>query len=104
MEPAVFGGLEPPEAMNAPAFRPGLLITRAEHDRVDDGDHAALRRREREVAEPAHHALHHALIGQVTPTVGCHLDRSAAIDDELHLHAALEIGIVLDPVLVAEAE
>src|SRR5580658_4174084 len=46
-----------------PALRLVASIAGIEHDRVDDGHHSALWLREGQVAKPAHHALHDALIG-----------------------------------------
>src|ERR1019366_8143812 len=79
-------------------------IARVEDDRVDDRDHAAFGLREREVSEAANDALHHALVRQVAPAVGCHRHRTASVDDELHGDATLQVRVRSHSVLVAEPE
>src|SRR5208283_1131675 len=56
-------------------------IAGAEHDRVDDGDHAAFRLGERQVSEPADDAAHDAAIRNVAASVRRHGDRPASVDD-----------------------
>src|SRR5580692_4424892 len=85
-------------------MRNRVSVARVEHDRVDDRDHAAFGLGERQVAEPAHDALRDAGVGDVAPAIGRHRNGATAIDHELHRHATLQVRIVAEPVLVAEAE
>src|SRR6185436_8856698 len=71
---------------------------------IHDRDDAALGLREREVLEPSDHAGDHALIGEVGAAVLGHGDGAAAVDDELHRDATLEVRVGAEAVLVAETE
>src|SRR5262249_32314117 len=76
----------------------------AEHDGVGHGHDAALGLREGQAVEGTDHARHHAAVRHVRSAVADVGHRTIAADDEADRDAPLEVRVVAQPVLVAEAE
>src|SRR5262249_20248856 len=80
------------------------VIARREHDRVDDGHDAPFGHREGQAGERAHDARDNTGVGHIRAAVGHRCRAALPVDHEANTDAALQVGVVAQTVLVAEAE